>query len=297
MRGSWLRVALLLAALSAGCKRSSPEAAAQASASAAPSALPPLVSAAQKPPPCRALRVKGEARADSGPVVTMTALDGQSWLDLSEGAEVLVRHGVTSREFSLRGPGRFLPCRGGTEQVLIASGHFKSAAGTGVRPGADFSVATPFGYLSYGDADLESSVETARWQFQVRRGDVATESVPGSEGLPGGRISGPNGSANVTGSPTAAKLVAHCERAAAEAHAAAERLLAADKAELGKGAVEQLAARRVARAACASAVAGLQRETDVEQRRRLDAQVVAAEHLWRTLPKRPRPAPSALSVP
>jgi hypothetical protein len=285
MRGSWAGGALLWLALPVGCKQDAPQDKAVTSASA--SALPALASAAPKPAPCRAIRVKGDARSEQGPVVTMTPLDGRSWLTLADGADVVVRHGVSSREFSLLGPGRFQPCRGGTEAVLVSAGRVKSSSGTGVRPGADFSIATPLGYLSYGDADLESTVEPSRWQIDVRRGDATTLAVPGANGLPAGPISGPNGHATVSGTPDPLALVANCQHAAREAAEGAERVLSApDRAALGKVAALQLGARRKARGACASAEASLDREQDDVRKSRLKDQIIAAERLWRTIPLR-----------
>jgi hypothetical protein len=285
MRGSWVGGALFWLALPAGCNQDPPQGKAQTSASA--SALPALASAAPKPPPCRAIRVKGDARTELGPVVTMTPLDGRAWLTLADGADVVVRHGVSSREFSLLGPGRFQPCRGGTEAVLVSGGRVKSSSGTGLRPGAEFSIATPLGYLSYGDADLESTVEPTRWQIDVRRGDATTVAVPGASGLPAGPISGPNGHASVSGTPDPLALVANCEHAAREAAEGAERVLSApDRAALGKVAALQLGARRKARGACASAEASLDREQDAVRKSRLKDQIIAAERLWRTIPLR-----------
>ena len=284
MRRGFVRGALLCVALVAGCKRESTDAKTHAPP---PSALPSLVSASPRPPPCRALRVKGGARTETAPVVTMTPLDGRAWVTLEDGADMVVRHGVTAREFSLRGPGRFLPCRGGTEQVLVASGRVRSAMGTGVRPGAEFSIATPFGSLSYGDADVESNVEGSRWQVEVRRGSVASDPVPGTQGLPTGTLAGPNAVVTATGSANPGGLVANCENAAREAAAGAERVLAAtDKATLGRDAALQLTARRHARAACASAEAGLDREKDSARKLVLKDQLIAAERLWRTIPLR-----------
>jgi hypothetical protein len=230
----------------------------------------------------------------------MSALDGRTWIVLAEGAEVVVRHAISSREFLLRGAGHFLPCRGGLEQVLVASGRVKSAPGTGVRPGAEFSIATPFGSITYGDADLDSHVEARRWQIDVRRGEVATDSAPGSQGLPKLGLRGPNGSATVTGTPDPVALTANCEREAEQAAQSAERLLSSsDRTKLGADASQQLLDRRRARAACAIAESSLDRASDPALRARLNAQVIAAERRWRTvpLPKSLRPGPISSATP
>jgi hypothetical protein len=295
-----VRLSLIL--LVFGCKRETPAPAA-ASARASSSAVaalsasvvrPPadaqLGTAPLKPPACRAIRVRGDLRSDTGPIAEMTPLDGRAWISLGEG-EVAVRHGPSSRDFTLVGPGRFLPCRGGAEQVLIGSGRFKSSAGTGVRPGGEFTIATPFGSVSYGDADVGASIEAGRLTIEVRRGEVATEAVPGSKGLPK-RLRGPNGSALVSGTPVPADLVGACERAATDAGSSAERLMGAGgRAELGKEAAAQLTDRRRARAVCASAEASLDRVTDPALRSRLETRVMAAERAWRSVPARPIAGP------
>jgi hypothetical protein len=286
--------ALLFSLLVFGCKRESPSAAvasASASSRASPGAslTPPVP---LKPPACRAIRVRGDVRNDGGPITEMAPLEGRAWITLGEGAEVAVRHGASSRDFTLFGPGRFFPCRGGVEQVLIGSGRFKSSAGTGVRPGGDFTIATPFGSATYGDADLDAAVEAGKFTLEIRRGEVATEPVPGSKGLPEPGLRGPNGKAVVTGTPVPAEVVAACERAAKEAAESAERLMGAGgRAELGKEAAAQLTARRRARAVCASAEASLDRAADPALRGRLQNQVMAAERAWRTVPARPIPGP------
>ncbi len=128
------RGALLIGVASLGCKDKAGAAAVTnppASASASASSLMKPVSL---PPACRAIQVKGDVRSAAGPIALLMPLDGRTWVTLGEGAELALRHGVSAREFEVRGPGRFLPCRGGLEQVLVSEGRVKSSSGTGVRP-------------------------------------------------------------------------------------------------------------------------------------------------------------------
>lgn len=280
---------LALLALTVACKTGSERSSngtPSASAPGAPdSALPELVQAPERPPPCRVLRVRGRAWTEAGTLANLTPIDGKRWVSLEADAEVVLRHAASARELSLAGPGRFLPCRGGLEQVLVASGRVTSAPGTGVRPGSELGIATPFGYLSYGDADLSATVEAGQLRVVVRNGNVAAEPAPGTTGLPATVPAKPNQFTTATGSPDPKALVEHCERLASEAAAAARRVLGAGgRTALGETAAAQLTARRRARAACAIAEAGSERTTELALRDRLRAQVVAAERLWRTVP-------------
>src|SRR5262245_35774216 len=85
-------------------------------ASAPPLPAPPLPAEPPELEQCRVITVRGsaETRADAGaaspaPAVG-TVLVGRDWLELDKGVEVVLRHAATTRELSLRGPGRFLAC-------------------------------------------------------------------------------------------------------------------------------------------------------------------------------------------
>lgn len=295
MRLTSRSLSLLTLLLVFGCKREAPAGSrasepstASASAAPSPSLAPPV---ALRPPPCRALRVSGDVRSEAGAIEEQTPLEGRGWVTLGEDGQVVVRHGASSRDFTLFGPGRFLPCRGGLEQVLIGSGRFKSSAGTGVRPGGDFTLATAFGSVSYGDADLDASVSADGFTLELRRGELSTQPVPGSKGLPEAGLRGPQAKVVVRGAPIAEDVVVECERAATTAAEIAERLVGAGgRSELGKEAALQLGARRRARAVCASAEASLER-ADPANRGVLEVRVRAAERRWRTVPARPIPGP------
>jgi len=132
-------------------------ASATAAASAAPRASEPkaVPHVEQAKPACRALAVTGLATVDGAPLTTSALLDGAHWVELAAGATVALRHTVTSREFKLIGPGHALPCRAGSEQVLLADGQLSTSANLGVRPGAEVLIATPEGVVHYGDAALD----------------------------------------------------------------------------------------------------------------------------------------------
>ncbi len=66
------------------------------------------------------------------------------------GASISLRHTQTTREFKLIGPASVLPCRAGSEQLLLAAGQLTTSANLGVRPGAEVLIATPQGTIRYG---------------------------------------------------------------------------------------------------------------------------------------------------
>lgn len=274
--------ALWIGAATLGCKDK--PAAGGATSAPSGSASAPLVKAS--PPACRAIQVQGDVKSAAGPVAVLTPLDGRSWVTLGEGAELAVRHGVSAREFELRGPGRFLPCRGGLEQVLASEGRVKSVPGTGVRPGGEFLIATPLGSVSYGDAQLELSVGASSLELELGRGELVTELAPGTSGFPAAGLKA-KGGAKLQGSVEPDKLMAGCESAAKDAIEAASRVLSAsEKSAMGKAAADQLVVRRRARAVCAIAASGIEREPEPTRKSALEQRLVAAERAWRTVPVR-----------
>lgn len=287
---------LALFALITACKRPAEPApletsAASASVASAPPPVPPPssdASGAPSPAPCRVMRVTGTVRRPDGvAVATQDALDGRSWLDIEPRAELVLRHGASARELSLHGPGRFLPCRSGLEQVLVARGTLRSSQGTGVRPGAELWVATPFGALRYADANLEVEVERSSMRLTVRGGHAFTEAAERLRGVRDGRVRGPDGRAGAHGRPDAAALVRACEQAATTARESAEKLLGAKAGQLGELAAAQLRTRRLARARCLVAEAGSETQEDPVTRARLGDQLEQAEALWQGIPTQP----------
>jgi hypothetical protein len=284
-----------------GCQRKQPPAPSDASVSLAPSAsaLPSPVSASAaaatasatarelQKAPCRAMRVTGTVRTEHGQeLATQSALDGREWLDIGARSELVVRHGASARELSLHGPGRFLPCRSGLEQVLIGEGTLRSSPGTGVRPGAEVWVATPFGALRYADADLELVVTRLSLELKVRGGQAFAEAAAALKGPPDGHVKGPQGRASVRERPDASALVLACERAARAAESSAQRLLSAKPAELGQLAAAQLRSRRDARGHCLVAEASAAQLQDPAARSRLGDQLRDLEVLWQGIPVR-----------
>jgi hypothetical protein len=297
-RPGWFGGALFLAGLSGACHGSTAKTESRPSATSKPPAAPPSASAlanaapstTSSPPPrpaaCRVLRVTGkvETTATHEPLVTLAALDGHSWLTLAAGAEIVVRHASSAREYAIQGPGLTLPCRNGAEQILLTQGSFKSSKGTGARPGAEVWLATPFGAARYGDADLTSKVQKAAWQLDVRVGPVFVEGPLPISGTRAGELAGPNGRAVARGKPDPRALVEACESTARLARDAAKGVVAAKASDLGSRAASQLRSRREARANCMVAEASLALLSDAEASARLGDQLRSADAEWRGVP-------------
>jgi hypothetical protein len=225
---------------------------------------------------------------DGKALATQDDLDGARWLELDKGSEVVVRHGVSARELSLFGPGRAWPCRFGQEQVLLAEGKLESSPGTGVRPGAEVWVATPFGSLRYADAKLQLTSSRDGLQLVVRSGQAFTESIDGVRAArDDGQVTGPNGRATVRGRPDPEAAVKSCEHAAQLASESAQQVLKAKPEELGKLAAAQLRTRRLARGRCLAAEASVAGLADPVKKARLGDQVQRADAQWQGVPAAP----------
>jgi len=183
-------VALLLAV---GCRSHAPESgsskpAASASTTAgARASAPPLPSAAAprprpRGPGCRVLALKASSPPPPGTPAVGAAFGGQAWITLAEGVEVSMKHGETTREFRLVGPGLFLPCPESEEEVVVASGTVVTTPGPGSRAGAEVVLATPYGVVLYADAALELAVTRDKLTLRVKQGE-ATLNDTGEENL------------------------------------------------------------------------------------------------------------------
>ena len=238
-------------------------------------------------PRCRVitLRPSPAAAIDAGAPAVGTAIDGVDWLSLGDKAEVVLRHALTTRELTLRGPGRFLPCFLGTETVLVASGSVVTTAGAGARAGAEVILATPFGTLHFADAGLEIRVTERALDVKVETG-VATV-VPASappaspDASPTELVLGPKSRKKIGGVVASEKLVARCSESSRVLDQPAPGVSGSPegRAALGKWSVAQLKARQAARWACATARAAAGREQGPELSRQW-AEIAASDRVW-----------------
>jgi len=295
-------LALNLACLGACTKHDAEGRSSVASASATPSAArasEPSARAVTEPsaipeelkakPGCRALSVAGVARVDGVPIALSALLDGTHWVELEAGASVALRHTQTSREFRLIGPGHVLPCRDGSEQILLADGQIATSAMLGVRPGAEVLIATPAGVVHYGDAALDLDFGSKGLRVRVKQGEAWVE--PEARGTP--RFGNPVRSGAEARLPKASatgeSLVDACQSAAQAAESSARLVLegeaTAGRDSLGARAAAHMRERSKARIACAIAAASAFTASDPAIRQRLSASVAHADVLWQSVPR------------
>jgi len=296
-----LGASLLGVAGIAACSKAPPSAEQVTSASAAPnSAAPPATLTSAPPtrvssappaaaakPACRALVVTGDVKVEGSPVLVSSMLDGEHWAELAPNSSLSLRHSASSREFKLIGPGRFLPCRNGTEQILLAAGRLATSANLGVRPGAEVLIATPVGSVRYGDAALEVELGAQGLSVRVKEGEAWVEPAQGSAPFPNPVHSG---AAHLPAQHmTARALVAACEASADAAATSAARVLtsgsAGGESSLGDRAALHMRARARARIACAIAAAAAFAASDPAERLPLSASVAHADELWQSVPR------------
>jgi len=242
---------------------------------------------ATAPPPCRALLVKG-AVTDT---VTQTALrdgdavSGHNVLELGAGAELALRFGSSGREWKLRGPAVVLPCRQGTEQLVVHSGVVHSTFGTGVRPGAEAWLLLPGVSVRYGDAELEATVAAQGASVRLLRGAAQIEPWFGPKLGKPSALKPPQLTWSYKGRPDVRRLVEGCAEAARAAEDSARAVLSANAQELGKLAAAQLRDRRLARSRCGAAVAAISPKDAGEDA--LRAELLQADQRWQAVPKNP----------
>jgi hypothetical protein len=247
-------------------------------------------------PRCRVITVRPKkgapADASSGtqaPAVG-TAFEGRHFIDLGDETEIALRHGTTTRELTLRGPGRFLPCFLGTETVLIATGTVKTTAGAGARAGAEVILATPLGALHFADAALEVGVGERELDVRVYTGGATLVLASGqknvADGGPPDLVLGPNGRKRLSGADVTADIVSRCREAAGVLGAsppAPAPSASSSRTLLGQWSVAQLRARQGTRWACAIARAAVGR-LDGPERDRLWAEITASDPVWQAAP-------------
>lgn len=282
LRPLGVALAALFAAHGSACRRAEPEgtrsqaARASASATARPSARPHTLVAPAAKAPCRVGAGTGTLEAPAQPLRARSELDGKRFVSLAAGERLSVRHERTTRELTLAGPGRFLPCARGEEQVLVVEGGVTSALGVGAHAGGEVVIATPFGLVRYADAAVDVKVAPSRLSLRVAAGDVVFDAPPGKPGAePKPKtLRGPKGILDATKRADAALTLERClsARATSQKLEKPPRPSGSARAPLGSWAVASFEARRGARLACALAravIAGLPEP----ERRRLEDQL------------------------
>ncbi len=299
---------LLVCCALLGCKPSGNE-------NGAPSASPPKPSAAAAPPSasiaappspprsaslpegerpqtrptgCRILTLTGSVQRLDGaaPLRPGELFDGGDWLSFGANASATFRHVESTREWTLVGPGRMRPCRGGEEQIAVASGRLRTASGAGARPGAEVLVFTPHGVLRYGDASLELTVGPRDLHALAKAGQVWLEPLEAKTAVLQLSLGKPQ-TAKAKRPP--ASLEQRCEALAQHASELGRALTStvpSAGAGLSARAVEHLRARREARFVC-GASESFAASLEPPERGRLLDRLLQLERLYREFPRQP----------
>lgn len=307
MRGSGAlgAVTLLLGACNSTSTPPAPTATASASAtpvaisaSAAPSASPPpfreSLPQATKPS-CRVVLAKGEVQMGGSPLKSGELVDGAAWIELPTQASLSLRHTSSTREFRFVGPARVLPCVQGGEDVLLAEGTLETAAGAGARPGGEVTVYTPFGTISYGDAQIQIHSSKTKVDLTIAKGEAWLRPAKGTNRKGPEKLDAKAPKASMGPRSATETLVKACEDAATEAVAQLQRLQTPppDAGPLGDRAAAHLDARRAARATCG--VAQVAVSTAGPERSALEARVAEAARRSQAVSAPPGPGPAAKS--
>lgn len=217
---------------------------------------------------CRISKIRGQASSDTGASLSRGAvLSTERWLSLKEEARVTVKFQRGGREVTLAGFGKFLPCAGGEETVLLGAGRVQVHAGSGGRAGAEALVATAFGSLKYGDAQMEITVDAEGLTVSVESGSGVW-----LEGEVVHLQSGAKLRREASRRASLADALDRCKVVSQQAHAAAVAVLSQGREGLGVRAKKHVDLRRRARIACGEAGAvALSQSDSVAQKASLDA--------------------------
>ncbi len=278
-----------------------------------PSSLVPRHAAAPTPR-CRVMSVKGEVKLGDttlkpGALKDGTLTSGEEWLDLSVGAELGLQHTASARQWRVTGPARLKACVDGDEVLWLARGVVVSGAGSGMRPGAQVTIATPVGNVLYGDTKLTLKVTKDQAEVNVESGNGLLIAAPNAK-LQGKAEVQAKQHAALKGSGDALErsqaLLKACEAGADEAARLARAVLAptapapsassravATRGSLGSRARSHAEARGKAREICAAAWASVGSiSPDSPEVAGFEKRLKAAHIKWREVPMPPRKAPT-----
>jgi hypothetical protein len=243
---------------------------------------------------CRVMSVSGAAQREGVPLRAGDTLDRQQAVELGAGSTLHLVHTASARQWTLTGLARAFACERGAEEIVLARGTLRTEPGSGVRPGAEVWVGTPFGSLRYSDARAELEVTPEALRVQVSRGSVWLSPL-GDEStereLTAGTTTYPARAYRLASAAAAAR----CESAARAAEALATALLSPSTEPLGARAREHVRARQRAHASCSSALATLLAgdaggAPDSHAQAGYSA-LAEADRLWRGVPARSPPFP------
>ncbi|MDB4998529.1 MAG: hypothetical protein JWM74_5961 [Myxococcaceae bacterium] len=216
----------------------------------------------------------------------------EAFLDLEPGARITTKHPRTTREMTVVGPAHARFCVGFEDETWLASGTFKSSAGSGEAPGTEAWIVTPYGVARYSAGSVSAKVDSGL-EVTVTSGVAHVWSgEPSSDGgtntwekVATGTVKARGG---VTKEPldarSAKREVARC-RAAADAARSLAISMTPDggpPTDLARLAGEHVVARREGRAACGVARLRVALLPPSDERTLLSSAVEEAAH-WSAL--------------
>jgi hypothetical protein len=269
------------------------------SSATSPKPAPERASAATEEA-CRVMSIRGSVRRGSGePVSPREKLSGEGFLELDAGTRLVVKHTTSAREWTLEGPARALICPRGREEINLGLGTLRSEMGPGARPGAEVSVGTPFGTVSYADARVELVISDRELRLSAQAGEAWLAPA----GAKAEALVPISGSAKLRRDKpqrlAAERAMTICSDAANRAALLAAALLGPPKGGtvnpgtvnggaveggLGQRAAEHVRARKWARTSCANAAAAVLSELAGREREARLRELAGHEELWQRVP-------------
>jgi hypothetical protein len=234
-------------------------------------------------PQCRATSLTGSIQRGGAPLLAGMTLSGPPALELAPGATLHLTHALSARQWSVSGPARLIACDDGAEEIVLARGSLRTEPGSGVRPGAEVWVGTPYGSLRYADASAELSVNERELRVQVSSGQVWFSPVAGDAA----ERPLSKGSVRFAASPhrLSSELArARCGTDAERAEQLAKALLGASTQPLGARAAEHVRARQRAHTSCASALAAALADDREPRPEAGYAALARYDEMWRAVP-------------
>jgi hypothetical protein len=245
------------------------------------SSLPGLGSPVAAGPGCRVVTITGAATRDGQALHVGDAFGGAP-VELAADARLHFVHVSTARAWSLHGPAHVLACEGAAEEIVLADGTLRAEPGSGVRPGAEVWVGTPFGAIRYADASATLDATERQLSVKVATGSLWFTPLGGDSRDE--RLIARSATFSAAHHRLAGRrAIERCSQDAAAAEERARALLAPSTRPLGERAAEHVRARQRARASCLAARAvALAAPLDASG----GAELARSDALWRGVPAR-----------
>lgn len=243
--------------------------------------------------PCRLIAVMGDARSALDAGLRGLEAAPEDFITLAAGASMTAKDGKTSREVTIKGPGRARVCVGGREEEWLSEGEIASVPGAGESPGAEVWVMTLHGAIRYGVGHTHITASRASTSVRAQLGasvyPLPSAVVKSEAGAPvadaGWLHAAADATVELNGPVDGKALLGACIRQATVAQDLAKAMLAGDAGPLGDAASRHVVERRRARALCGMALLAAATAAPFSK---ADADAAAsADLVWRQVPAPP----------